>query len=86
MRAKEFVKKFGWKESMKQIKQPTGIYGAAFDYEFMGDLKTLVDAYELVESYGGMDRANDFLSICAEWIKPSLSKAIALVESCTSNN
>ena len=61
MRANEFVKKYGWDEAIKQIKNPTGTHGASFDYSFMGDLKRLVESNELVERFGGLKKAKNRL-------------------------
>ena len=70
MNAKEFVKKFGWDISIKALQMSTTEFSRAFDID-MGfiitrrqDLKTLVDAYELVREFGGIQKAksswNDF--------------------------
>lgn len=89
MKENEFVKKFGIDEARKQINKPTGIYGEAFDYQFMENLKRLVVSHELVESYGGLSAANK--TICDAYKgsiheipkgHEELSLAIQDVESC----
>jgi hypothetical protein len=82
MKANEFVKKFGLNEARKQIKKPIGIYGAAFDYQFMDELKHLVESYELVEAHGGLPQAREVAhKNCFEY-PMRLLQAVADVESC----
>ena len=85
MRANEFVKKYGWDEAIKQIKNPTGTHGASFDYSFMGDLKRLVESHELVDSLGGLDKAKKRCYPTKHLTMDSfykLKQAIADMESC----
>lgn len=86
MNAIEFVKNYGIDEARDKV-QDCEFLDAEF-FNWMGndvcvsDLKKIVDAFELVESYGSIKQAKYFLSICADWIKPSLEQAINLVEQC----
>ena len=52
MQAVDFIKKFGWGEAAKQLKDPKLVYGCQVDYEFMHDLKQFVGAWELVSLFG----------------------------------
>lgn len=95
MNAKEFVRKFGWDEAKRltdhalKFDEPCIICSGYVD---ILDLKTLVDAWELVESCGGLDVAietyNCFKNACdGAGVKHSpkmflLKQAIELVESC----
>lgn len=82
MKANEFVKKLGLDEVCKQIKKPNGIYGAAFDYQFMDELKRLVESHELVESHGGLPQAREVAHKNCFDYPMRLLQAVADVESC----
>ena len=79
----EFVKKFGW-EYAKHILIDDAPLVMDLNYT---DLKLLVERYELVESYGGLESAKEFVG--SEYRKLSqpktynrLCEAISDVESC----
>lgn len=88
MQAVEFIKKFGWSEA-KKIINPNGVY---LDLAFLAvdvwgldinDLKQYVDAWELVQSYGGLQSAFTYLThraVFGLYQLPDLRKAISLVE------
>ena len=89
MNAVEFVKECGIDVARRTLGNAVG-FGCSRVYLFGGkyifrtdDLKQIVDAWELVESYGGVDMAKRFFD---ENIKCSdsdvLEKAINLVEQC----
>ena len=99
MRANEFVKKYGIdkaKELVSSIINTISVNGYVCDPcfitddgEFVGynDLKRYVDSYELVESYGGLESAKEFVG--SEYRKLSqpktynrLCEAILDVENC----
>ena len=95
MDAKEFVKKFGW----ELVKRDIAALGGGFikredfiehyGFDILNDLKTLVDAYGLVQSHGGLEKARSraFLSmhISIQSLK-DLNQAIQLVESVDENH
>ena len=81
MKAVEFVKKFGWREAKKTLKNYTHIDGLD-----LKGLKTLVEAKELVDLYGGLLDAKKCLLLAPYATDLSgaveeLQKAIKLVES-----
>ena len=95
MEAREFVKKFGWEHAVgfcrwatenKSISAPDDFkLNTAYGRISYLDLKTLVDAWELVGKFGGLDKAKFKVRLNgAAFIEtePRLKKAIALVESC----
>lgn len=63
MNAVEFVKKFGWERSKKAVWLSITEFSRAFDIDSgfiicrRKDLKRLVESYELVESWGGLEDA-----------------------------
>lgn len=83
MKANEFVKKFGIGRTKYWIKEFTVINklpDELINLDFLNELKQLVESWELVESYGGLDEAKHEVSK-----RPSqllLKQAIADVESC----
>lgn len=93
MKAKDFVRRFGWDEAKTIANHNKVKLGLAREIVDWGkqdfyDLKTLVDAYELVQSYGGLEAVNRL--ICLAYIDSNhpiprgheeLSIAIQLVES-----
>lgn len=93
MDARTYVKQNGWKEASKVVKncpklgecyKPSNksYYRMEFDCVNMDDLKTLVDAYELVQSYGGLDALElhlHSLPVNYESVK-HLYEALSLVE------
>lgn len=86
MKANEFVKKYGW-EYAKHILNEDSVILVDLDY---AHLKRLVESHELVESYGGLDKAKKRLSTehsepyynYSQRLVNSLKQAIADVESC----
>lgn len=84
MRAVEFIKRFGWEIAKRTLVNADGcdfikIHGG---YEFkFDDLKRYVDAYELVQSYGGVNRVEEAITFkCNDTAR--LKQAITLVEEC----
>lgn len=79
MTAKEFIKQYGWGYA-KHILSDDSPLMLDLNYD---DLKQLVDAYDLVESYGGLDMAKTrcypakFLDLSKHH---DLKQAIALVD------
>jgi len=71
MKATEFVKKFGLNTTENYADHCVNI----------NDLKRLVKSHELVEAYGGLDRAKDFVENFRS-DRLSLKMAIADVEAC----
>ena len=84
MNAIEFVKKFGLVEAKKQLEDPKLVYFAQVDYQFMHDLKQIVDSFEWVEKFGGLDGFKDeYMSrIENNECVSGMSNAIDLVEQC----
>ena len=82
MRANEFVKKFGW-EYAKHILTDDAPLVMDLNYN---DLKPLVESHELVEEYGGLDKAKAQaerfrLNTCIK-MHGFMCRIIADVESC----
>lgn len=82
MKANEFVKAMGL-NAVKQFLENDNIRTK----EMSDDLKRLVESYELVESFGGLESAKKELQrqSILRWINPEterLREAIADVESC----
>lgn len=89
MQAKEFVKRFGWEEARQIVNHNKVKLGLAREIIEWGkqefyNLKTLVDAYDLVQSWGGVKDAKVAVSISSH--KEYLKKAIKLVESVDEND
>lgn len=93
MKANEFIKKFGWDVATKLSKEMRGITESVADgvagwgQSEWDKLKRLVESYELVESFGGLESAKKELQrqSILRWINPEterLREAIADVESC----
>lgn len=96
--ASEFVKTFGWDLARRDV----GAFSSGFikredfvehyGFDILDELKTLVDAYELVEKFGGLFHAKVALEkegftggieLDGELIEDMvLKQAIKLVESC----
>ena len=89
MSATEFIKEFGWEESiriynnLREIVNQTPYKHSLEDFSL--ELKPYIEAYELVQSYGGTDKSKKFLK--SEYRKIStpttynnLKQAIKLVE------
>ena len=91
MEAKEFVKKFGWDEAKARLNNNIDMFYLGWGF-YSRDLKTLVDAWELVEKFGGLFHAKATLEkegftggieLDDELIGDVvLKQAIELVESC----
>lgn len=81
MKANEFVKKFGWEVAATDLRnhEKYGTRSILYIYE---DLKRLVESWELVDSYGGLDELKEFLSTLSMEPNDYLKQAIADVESC----
>lgn len=85
MKASEFIKKCGWDCAIHAGSEDSPLY-INLDYK---DLEKYVSAYELVESYGGLGKANKLID--GSYIDSNhdiprgheeLSMAIQLVEEC----
>lgn len=69
MKANEFVKKFGWDLVKRDIAcLESGFITKSdfmehYGFEILDDLKRLVESWELVESYGGIDSLNDLFIV-----------------------
>ena len=92
MNAKEFVKKYGWAESKRIV----SVCPIDMNYRHLNvchvlvaDLKTLVDAYELVRKHGDLKMAKHYLNngycLSADHTWDELKQAIKLVESVDEN-
>ena len=87
MDAKEFVKQYGWGEARKCIpyclKRGDFIYYKNIGINF-NNLKTLVDAWELVEKFGGLESCYEKLYMLHELTEDPepIREAIELVEQC----
>lgn len=89
MNAIEFVKKYGWEECQWVCND---LFGASNDgtYNFdgdivdVGDLKRLVESYELVMEHGSLERAREYAEspYTAPEVIYFLAKAIFDVEKC----
>lgn len=83
MNAVEFVKKYGWEESqyISSLIMETGenVYGVERE-----DLHRLVESYELVEKFGGLDNAKqeECMANYFGFGHNGLKQAIIDVESC----
>ena len=99
MNAVEFVKKFGWERATELLKEcpvempyigRCGFSKTEYnDFVCKDNLKTLVDAWELVEKRGGLSKAKEIEQQywnsgvgCAMFVAMELKQAITLVESC----
>lgn len=83
MNAVEFVKKYGWEEA-KRFANMLG--SSEVEGVSAKDLKRLVESYELVESYGGLDKSKFYVDLLpftpAGISRSTLKQAIADVEKC----
>ena len=92
MKASEFIKKYGWSKS-KYLVNDTSVnfdyYRTSEHLKLIEDIKKYIKAYELVESYGGLEKANKLID--GSYIDSNhdiprgheeLSMAIQLVEEC----
>ena len=83
MKAVEFIKKFGWIDaSHKNVWFHFGCssersFESIQGFRVFEDLKQYVDAYELVQRFGGMDESKKCLD---DKIYPELGRAISIVE------
>lgn len=87
MNAVEFIRKFGW-DHTKYLLEDTELSEFAIhsncagkysmDTVSVSDLKRYVDAYELVESYGGLACCKNHIGFLSDLMR----QAIADVESC----
>ena len=83
MKAKDFVRKFGWELVQRDITcLDTGFikkedFLEHYGFDILDDLKRYVNAYELVQRFGGMDESKKCLD---DKIYPELGRAITLVE------
>lgn len=91
MNAVEFVRNFGWERSKKAVWMSITEFSRAFDVDLgficcnRTELKKLVESYELVESWGGLEDAKLY-DLSPYEKKPEsagfkLKKAIADIES-----
>lgn len=87
MNAVEFVKKHGIKEAIKvvELHPVSTLINIGGSCVSVLDLKQIVDAFELVESYGGLSEASCYVfeetgEDC--YYNKSLEEAINLVEQC----
>lgn len=81
MKASEFIKKYGWDYAIHAGSEDAPLY-INLDYK---DLEKYINAYELVESYGGIDEApyEVYLETGDDcYYNKELEEAIKLVEEC----
>lgn len=79
MKANIFLKDNGLKKCSRIVED---LIEQGNGSEFVKDLKRLVDSHELVEQYGGVDEAKDYLPSFRFDSYDDLKQAIADVESC----
>ena len=90
MKANEFVKEFGLERSKKAIEMSAGDFSRAFDIDkgFIivrrGELKRLVESWELVKEFYTIERAKEYANsiYTAPEVSERLKQAILDVESC----
>ena len=86
MKANEFVKKFGWDRAKREVELIGTIAAMCCEDDFNNDLKRLVESYDLVESWGGLEDAKlysfDHCKDKPESAGYKLMMAIKDVESC----
>lgn len=82
MNANEFVKKFGWDYAVKVLNYDISVSSDACHIDFgeHENLKRLVDAWELVGKFGGLEEAKNYVPDLYK--SNDLKQAIQLVESC----
>jgi len=78
MKANEYMKKYGVDCAKEILEHNQDLMNIGF---FIS-LKRLVESWELVESYGGLDELKEFLSTLSAEPNDYLKQAIADVESC----
>lgn len=84
MNAKEFIKQYGWEISTRLQREMLGITEqvadsvAVWGQSEWDNLKQLVDAWELVNRFGGLFESKKYID---DRILPELSRSIELVES-----
>lgn len=89
MNAIEFVKNqisefgldAGWEKAKAHIDYLIS-YGSEFGHvskEEVEELEHLVESYELVEKFGGLDKSKNYID---NFVLPELSRAISYVEKC----
>lgn len=76
MKANEFIKKYGWEEANKKLVFYDKTYPNVS--RLQQGLKPYVDAYDLVESYGGIDSATKHLK--SEYRRISTPKTYLVLE------
>ena len=74
MKPVEFIRKFGWGKAIEHLKK---MDAENWHNGFFNDLKTYVEAYELVDSYAGL---HGFKTYCNGEFTEDELKAIQLVE------
>ncbi|MER1952436.1 MAG: hypothetical protein ABS863_00365 [Aerococcus urinaeequi] len=82
MNAVEFVKKFGIDKAKDlACRDKTSIGYLSIEHHNLNqeELKQIVDAWELVEKFGGLNESRKYVD---NRILPELSRAINLVEQC----
>lgn len=82
MKASEFIKKYGWDYAIHAGSEDDPLY-INLDYK---DLEKYVSAYNLVESYGGIDEApyEVYLETGDDcYYNKELEESIKLVEECS---
>lgn len=74
MKATEFVKKYGWGDAREYLAGATIFDNHLMVFTDINDLQNLVNAYELVESYGGLASARkEAHKDCFEFNRPLLA-------------
>ena len=94
MNAVEFIKQYGWDLAQRDVVcLETGFITKAdflehYGFEILDDLKQLVDAWGLVDAYGGLDSCYEKLHMLHELTEnpEPIREAIELVESVNENN
>ena len=86
MKANEFVKKFGWFTSKEYMAGATIFDNNLMFFTNRNELNQLIEAKELVDSFGGLDGAKKYLRTRDVWVTAASNSrlicAIQLVESC----
>lgn len=85
MKANEFVKKYGW----ALVKRDIAALNAGFikrddffenyGFDIIDDLKRLVEAHDLIESFGSLEDAKEYEDLVGGGL---FTEAIKLMESC----
>jgi hypothetical protein len=85
MRSNEFVKKFGWDRARAFVEFDSDIE-IIYTASFFEELKHLVESYELIEKYGGLEKVKNIVDGKDPFELTAMEgyfvKAIADVESC----